>query len=124
MFIISFSISCDCLVVIFLILCIIPLRDSALAHSHSSKELNPSFQEDAHFSGRCTSTNLGIHFSLHLVSYLFGTQQQLSQSLVKSSNLRLRKIPLFSGRCTLTYNFHFILLHPSLGLNNSSVTLR
>ena len=29
----------------------------------------------------------------------------------------------FSGRCTLAYNFHFILRHPSLGLNNSSLTL-
>ena len=30
----------------------------------------------------------------------------------------------FSGRCTLAYNFQFILRHPSLGLNNSSFTLR
>ena len=29
----------------------------------------------------------------------------------------------FWGHCTLGYNFHFILRHPSLGLNNSSLTL-
>ena len=34
--------------------CIIPLWDSATAHSPSSEELNPSSHEDAHFSGRCT----------------------------------------------------------------------
>ena len=30
----------------------------------------------------------------------------------------------FSGRGTLAYNFYLILRHPSLGLNNSSLTLR
>ena len=30
----------------------------------------------------------------------------------------------FSGRCTSAYNFHFILRHSSLGLSNSSLTLR
>ena len=76
-FILSFSISFVCLVVILLILCVIPLWDSATAHSPSGKELNPSSQEDARFS----------------------------------------------GRCTLAYNFHFILRHPSLGLSKSSLTL-
>ena len=75
MFILSFSISFVCLVVTLLILCIIPLWDSATAHSPSGKELNPSSQEDARFS----------------------------------------------GRCTLAYNFYFILRHPSLGLSNSSL---
>ena len=63
---------------IFTSSCVIPLWDSATAHSPSGKELNPSSQEDARFSGRCTSA----------------------------------------------YNFHFILRHPSLGLSNSSLTLR
>ena len=58
--------------------CVIPLWDSATAHSPSGKELNPSSQEDARFS----------------------------------------------GRCTLAYNFYFILRQPSLGLSNSSPTLR
>ena len=30
----------------------------------------------------------------------------------------------FSGRCISAYNFYFILRHPSLGLRNSSLTLR
>ena len=63
---------------IFTSSCVIPLWDSATAHSHSGKELNPSSQEDSRFS----------------------------------------------GRCTLTYNFYFILRHPSSGLKNSSLTLR
>ena len=78
MFILSFSISFFWLVLILLILCVIPLWDLAPAHSPSSKKLNPSSQEDA----------------------------------------------LFSGRCTLACNFHFILRHPSLGLSNSLLTLR
>ena len=58
--------------------CVIPLWDSATAHSLSGKEFNPSSQE----------------------------------------NVR------FSEYYTLAYNFHFILHHPSLGLSNSSITLR
>ena len=34
--------------------CVIPFWNSATAHSPSDKELNPSSQEDASFSGRCT----------------------------------------------------------------------
>ena len=78
MFILSFSIFFVCHAVILLIPCVIPLWDSAVGHSPYGKELNPSCQEDAHFS----------------------------------------------GRCTLAYNFHFMLRHPSLGLSNSSLTLR
>ena len=77
-FILSFSIFFVYHAVILLIPCAIPLWDSAAAHSPSGKEFNPSSQEDA----------------------------------------------CFSGRCTLAYNFYFILRHPSLGLNNSSLTLR
>ena len=78
MFILSFSIFVVCHAVILLILCVIALWDSAAAHSPSGKELNLSSQEDARFSGRCTSS----------------------------------------------YNFHFIQRHPSLGLSNSSLILR
>ena len=67
----------DILAVILLVPCVIHLWDSAAAHWPSGKERNPSFQEDARFS----------------------------------------------GRCTLAYNFHFILRHRSLGLSNSSLTL-
>ena len=35
----------------------LPLWDSTPAHSPSGKELNPSSQEDAHFSRRYTSAN-------------------------------------------------------------------
>ena len=63
---------------IFTSFCVIPFWDSTAAHSASGKELNPFSQEDA----------------------------------------------LFSGRCTSVYNTHFILRHPSLGLSNSSLTLR
>ena len=63
---------------IFISSCVVPFWDSATAHSPSGKELNPSSQEDARFS----------------------------------------------GRCTLAYNFHFMLRHPSLGLSNSSLILR
>ena len=57
--------------------CVIPLWDSATAHSPSGKEFNPSSQEDARVS----------------------------------------------GRCSLAYNFNFILHHPSLGLSKCSLTL-
>ena len=77
MFMLFFSIFFVCHAVILLIPCVIPLWDSAAAHSPSGKELNPSSQEDARFS----------------------------------------------GRCTLAYNFQFILRHPSLGLSNSSPIL-
>ena len=73
MFMRFFSIFFVCYAVILLIPCVIPLWDSAAAHSSSGKELNPSSQEDARFS----------------------------------------------GRCTLAYNFQFILRHPSLGISNS-----
>ena len=40
----------------FTLSCIIPLWDSAQAHSPSGKEFNPSSQRDTRFSGRCTLT--------------------------------------------------------------------
>ena len=88
----SFSISFVCLVVILLILCVILLWDSATAHSPSGKEPNPS--------GRCPffrTLHLGIQFSPHPASSLFGTQQQLTHPPVKSSTLPLRKMPVFQG---------------------------
>ena len=84
MFIPSFSIFFVCLAVILLVPCAIPLWDSAAALSPSGKELNPSSQEHARFSGR---SNLAYNFLLHPVSQLFGTQQQLTQPPVKSSGL-------------------------------------
>ena len=63
MFIPSFSIFFVCLAVILLVPCAIPLWDSAPAHSPSGKELNPSSQEDAGFSGRSTLA-YNFHFTL------------------------------------------------------------
>ena len=48
--------------------CVIPLWDSATAHSSSGEELNPSSHEDAHFSGRCTSA-YNFHFILRYPSF-------------------------------------------------------
>ena len=91
---ISFVISFVCLVVILLILCAIPLWGSATVHSHSGKELNPFSKENAHFSGRCTSTKL---ISLYPPLFLFGTQQQLTHPPVKGSSFRLRKTSVLQG---------------------------
>ena len=79
---------------IFTSSCVIPLWDSATAHSPSGKELNPSSQEDTRFSGRCTLT---YRFSLHPASSLFGTQQQLPHPPVKRSSFHLWKNHLSQG---------------------------
>ena len=121
MFIPSFSIFFVCLAVILLVPCAIPLWDSAAAHSPSGKELNPSSQEHARFSGR---SNLAYNFLLHPASQLFGTQQQLTHPPVKSSTLLLRRIPVFQGVAPLHTIFYFILRHPYFGLSNSSLILR
>ena len=63
MFILSLSIFFVCLAVILLIPCVISLWDSATAHSHSGKELNPFSQEDARFSGCCILA-YNFHFIL------------------------------------------------------------
>ena len=49
--------------VTLLILCIIPLWDSAPDRSPPGKELNPSLREDARFSERCNSA-YNFHFTL------------------------------------------------------------
>ena len=82
MFIVSFSVSFICLVVIRLIPCVIPLWGSSPAHSPSGKKPNPFSQEDAHFSGRWTSATA-------------------QSTLVNSSTFLLRKImPGFWGVAT------------------------
>ena len=92
LYILSFSISFVCLVVILLILCIIPLWDSAPAHSPFGKELSPSSQEDAHFF---RALHIGKLTLLYPASSLFGTQHQLTHPPVKSSTLPVSKIPVF-----------------------------
>ena len=54
MFTLAFSISLVCLVAILRILSVIPLLDFVTAHLLSGKEVNPSSQESARFSGRYT----------------------------------------------------------------------
>ena len=121
MFILSFSIFFVCLAVILLVPCVIPLWDSAAAQSPAGKELNPSPQEDARFSGRCT---LAYNFLLHPASSLFRAQQQLIHPPVKSSTLLLRRIPVFQDVAPWHTIFYFILHHPSLGLSKNSLNLR
>ena len=74
--VLSFSISFACLLVILLIFCVIPLWDSAPAHSLSDKELNL-------FSNRQSN------FTLSCVIPLWDS--------VKSSTFPLKKIPVFQG---------------------------
>ena len=73
---------------IFTSSCVIPL------YSPSGKELNPSSQEDARFF---RALHLSIQFPLYPASSLFGTQQQLTQAPVKSSNFPLLKNHLSQG---------------------------
>ena len=97
MFILFFSISFVCLVVTLLILCIIPLWDSVPGHAPSCKELNPSCQEECPFF---RSLHLGIQFSLHPASSLFGTQQQLTHPPVKEF--------MFLRACCLLMFSHYL----------------
>ena len=96
MFMLSFSISFVCLVILF-ILYVISLWDSAPAHSPSSKELNPSSQEDAHLFRALHIDKLIL---LYPASSLFETQQQLTHLPVKSLTLPLTKMPVFQGVAT------------------------
>ena len=65
---------------IFTSSCVIPLWDSATAHSPSSKKLNASSQEDTHFSGSCT---LAYNFQVILcVAYFYSEKPPLFQRSV------------------------------------------
>ena len=108
MFILSFSISFVCLVVILLILCVIPLWDSATAHS-------PSGKAQPFLSGRWPffrALHVGIKFSLHPALSLFGTQQQVIHPPAKSSTFPLMKMPVFQS----VAHRHTISLHPASSL--------
>ena len=56
--------------------------------------------------------HIGKLISLYPASSLFETQQQLSQEDAR-----------FPGRCTLAYNFYFVLCYLSMALSNSSLIL-
>ena len=121
MFILFFSISFVSLVATLFILCIIPLWDSAPAHSPSCKKLKPSSQEDACFSGRCTSAY--IFTSSCVIPLWDSATAHPPSSKDKELNPSSQEDACFSGHCTSAYNFHFILGHPSLALSNSTLTL-
>ena len=97
---------------IFTSSCVIPLWDSTTARSPSGKELN--FQGVAPWHTIFTSS---------CVIPLWDSTTAHSPS-GKELNPSSQEDARFSGRCTLAYNFHFILRHPSLGLSDSSLTLR
>ena len=74
------------------------LRHPSLGLSNSSLTVRQRAQP--FLSGRCPffrALHLGIKFSLHSASSLFGTQQQLTHPPAKSSTLPLRKMPVFQG---------------------------
>ena len=67
--------------------------DSGTAHSPSGKKLNPSSQEDARFSERCTLA-YRFHFILHHSSLGLSNSHHPP---VKSSTFPLRKIPVLQN---------------------------
>ena len=82
------------------------LRHPSLGLSNSSLTLRQRAQP--FLSGRCLffrALHLGIQFSLHPASSLFGTQQQLTHLPLKSASPSFLEDARFSGRCTLAYNF-------------------
>ena len=83
---------------IFTSSCVIFLWDSATANLPFGKELNPSSQEDAHFSGHCTSA-YNFHFIL----------RQLSLGLSKSSLTPWKRAQSFlSGRIIFLRAYCFV----------------
>ena len=97
-YILSLSISYVCLVIILLILWVIPPWDSAPAHSSYGKELNPSYQEDANFSGFAHRQN---NFNLSCIIPLWDSVTAHTPSgrgLNPSSQVYVHTW----GRCTLT----------------------
>ena len=105
---------------ILFILCVIPFWDSATNHSPSGKELNPSSLEMLVFQG---VADRETNFTLSCVIPLRDSATAQSPSGEKH-NPSSQEDARFSVRYTSGYNFYFILCHPSLGLSNSSLTLR
>ena len=102
------------------ILCVIPFWDSATNHLPSGKELNPSSLEMLVFQG---VADRETNFTLSCVIPLRDSATAQSPS-GEEHNPSFQEVARFSGRYTSGYNFYFILYHPSLGLSNSSLTLR
>ena len=100
--------------------CVIPLWNSAKAHSPSGKELNPSSQEDPVSQGVAPRYKFFTSFCVIPLWDSATAHSPSSKELNPSSQEDVR----FSRRCSSAYNFHFILRHPSLELSNNSLTLR
>ena len=123
MFILFFSISFVCLEVILLILCVIPFWDSAPTQQQITHPLlksstlplrkMPVFQ--------CVAPWHTILPSPCFISLWTSATDHSPCS--KELNPFSQEDAHFSGRCTLAYNFHLILLHYSLGLSNRLFTL-
>ena len=120
MFILSFSIFFVCLAVILLVPYVIPLWDSATAHYPPVKCSTLPLRKMPVFQGVAPWHKI---FTSSCVIPLWDSATAHSLS-GKEFNPSSQESARFSGRCTLAYNFHFILHHPSLGLSNSSITLR
>ena len=89
---------------IFTLSCVIPLWDSTTAHSPSCKELNPSSQEDARFSGRCT---LAYHFHFILRHPSLGLSNSSLTLPVKSSSFLSGRCPFFRAlHLGIPFSFH------------------
>ena len=79
--------------------------DSSHSLRHPTLGLSTSlvtvrYRAQPFLSGRCPFCRmllLGIQISLYLASSHFGTQQQLTHPVVKSSTLPLKKMPVFQG---------------------------
>ena len=96
MFILSFSISFVCLVVTLLILCIIPLWDSATAHYLPVKSSILPLRKMPVFQGVAPQ-----QFLLHPTSSLFGTQQQVTQPRQRAHTFLSGRIMFFQAYCCL-----------------------
>ena len=119
MFILSFSISFDSLVITLLILCNSPSWDSnqltlpPVKSSTLPLRKMPVFQGIAPRHRIFTSSSVIPLWDLATAHSPFG----------KELNPPSQEDARFSEHCTSAYNFHFILCHPSLGLSKGSLTL-
>ena len=94
-----------------------PFWDSAAAHSPSGNELNPSSQEDAHFSGCCTLA-YNLQFMLRHPLWDLGTAHSPSGKELKLSSL---EESCFSGLILLLM-FSYDLAWALLGLVLTHIT--
>ena len=106
--------------IIFTSSCAIPLWDSATAHSSSGKDSILLLRKIP------VSQGVAPWYTIFTSSYVIPLWDSTTAHSPsgKELNPSSQEDARFSGRCTLAYNFHFILRHPFFGLSNSSLTLR